>query len=77
MVEVQQETKKNNRENARRRHFRDVNDACFCEKQSFPFSLYFTTLHKLKKKAYASFLEWVIKVKESNKKVEFLKIFNI
>lgn len=49
MVDVQQETKKNNRENARRRHFRDVNDAAFVKNSLSPFlciSPHFTNLKK-------------------------------
>lgn len=52
MVEVQVCTKRNNRENARRRYFRNVNGACLCEKNGLPlpFFLYFTIFSQIKKK---------------------------
>lgn len=49
----------------------------FVKKQSFPLVFVFCHISQTKKeKAYASFWNWWIKVKESNKKVEFLKLFN-
>lgn len=76
MVEVQVCTKRNNRENARRRYFRNVNGACLCEKNGLPlpFFLYFTIFSQIKKR-HILHLEWVNTVKERKRKSRILKIF--